>query len=103
MAALCADVAARASKIESLLLRRLARPGTQAGIAAALGVSESAVSRTKTEHWPQVARILAHAGLKLVDADAVCMRADAYEFARAALARSLEDAEGGRRVLTWDD
>lgn len=58
--------AERARKIESLVLQRLAPVGTQAAIAAAIGKSESTITRLKSEHLGDLARVLAHLGLAVV-------------------------------------
>lgn len=59
--------AKRANKAVSLSFQRLA--GRQSEIAASLGISESAVSRFKSEQLEVAIKILTHAGLKVVPAE----------------------------------
>jgi AraC-like DNA-binding protein len=70
MAELSADPVARARKITSTVLKRVHTGPTQSAIAAAMGVSESTVSRLLSEHLDKLALVLAHAGLRLVDESA---------------------------------
>lgn len=58
-----------ARKSHATVLRALQAPGRQVAIATAMGVSESTVSRLKTEHLAQICALLAHAGLKVVPAE----------------------------------
>lgn len=61
----------RARKMHALFLRRLA--GSQASIAAAMGKSESTISRLKNdEHLLDIFRMAAHGGLKLVPVELKC-------------------------------
>ena len=70
----------RARKTVQLVLQRLQEPGTGVAVAAAMGVSESTVSRIKTERLEEVALFLAHLGLKVVPAEFKCVDASAYAF-----------------------
>lgn len=86
--------AERARKTHSTVLQALSRPGTQAALAVALGVSESNISRLKNEHLEPVCQLLAHLGLKLVPSDAmVCSRDTANAIFHLARAR-LNTASG---------
>ena len=94
--------AERARKGVALVLRRLQEPGTQAAIAAAMGVSESTVSRLKNEHLEGVAMLLAHAGIKLVPASSRCFDPD-YIDAVLRLAKAHMKSLESARQLEWDD
>ncbi len=63
-----------------LVLQRLQEPGTGVAVATAMGVSESTVSRMKTDHLDQMALFLAHLGLKVVPTEFKCVNPAAYEF-----------------------
>lgn len=63
----------------SLVLQRLAAPGAQATLANAAGLSESTVSRIKTDRLEDVLTMLAHLDLKVVDSAAKCVPRAKYE------------------------
>jgi hypothetical protein len=73
----------RACKAMQLVLQRLQEPGSAVSVAAAMGVSESTVSRLKNEHMEGALRLLAHLGLKVVPAEFKCVSPDAYAFLTA--------------------
>lgn len=95
------DPAERARKTVALIFRRLASAG-QASLAEKLSVSESTVSRWKSEQAEQCARILAELGLKVVPETMRCYEPSQMEailaLAKARLAQ-IEHAE----QLAWDD
>lgn len=64
--------------MQSLVLGRLAENGRASAIATVLGVSEATISRLKNEHLETLCAVLAHAGLKIVEAEAVCVDAATY-------------------------
>lgn len=53
-------------------MQRLQEPGRAVAIAAAMGCSESTISRLKNEHLEPFCRLLAHAGLKVVPVEMQC-------------------------------
>ncbi len=59
-----------------MILRALQEPGKQAAIAVSMGVSESTVSRMKTDQLEQLCLLLAHAGLKIVPVEMQCFPED---------------------------
>ena len=73
----------RARKTVQLVLQRLQEPGTGVAVAAAMGVSESTVSRLKTTHLEEMELMLATLGLKVVPAEFRCVNPDAYAFLTA--------------------
>lgn len=62
----------RARKNETLLLQRLASVG-QTQLAAAIGVSESTVSRFKDGEFAKIAKLLAALGVKCVSSEYRCV------------------------------
>ena len=79
-----------ANKNEAAILRALARAGQKA-IADELGVSESTVSRMKSEgHFAKVADQLAVLGLELHDVGSLHMRKEVAESLRVLAALGLE-------------
>lgn len=63
-----------------LALQRLQEPGRAVAVAAAMGISESTVSRLKNERMEEVVLMLAHLGLKLVPSEFRCVDPAAYTF-----------------------
>lgn len=63
----------------TLVLQRLAVPGTQARLADSAGLSESTVSRIKSDRLEDVLTMLAYLDLKVVDASATCVPRAKYE------------------------
>ena len=59
----------RARKIVSSILKATQRDASQTAIAAAMGVSESTVSRLLSDHLDKLALVMAHAGLRVVGQD----------------------------------
>ena len=80
MSEVSAGPAERARKTVQSVLQRLQEPGTGVAVAAAMGCSESTVSRIKTERLEEVALFLACLGLKVVPAEFKCVDPAAYEF-----------------------
>ena len=92
----------RARKSYSTVLQRLQTPGTQTAIAAAMGVSESTISRMKTEQLEHLCLLLAHAGLKIVSIEKVCVDAEMYAALSCIASRAMADEETSRK-LVWED
>lgn len=76
----CSDAAARARKTVQVVLQRLQEPGTGVAVAAAMGVSESTVSRLKSAHLEELALLMAVLGLKVVPVEFKCVNPEAYGF-----------------------
>lgn len=74
----------------SILLHRM--QGSASSIAAAMGVSESTISRLKTEHAETLCQIMAHAGLKIVDVSRTCVPTTEIDLLRKVYARVSEQA-----------
>lgn len=69
-----------ARKGVQLALQALQESGKAGAVAAAMGVSDSTISRIKTERLEEVALMLAHLGLKVVPANFKCVNPEAYAF-----------------------
>lgn len=72
--------AERARKGITLALQALQEPGKAGACAAVMGVSDSTISRIKTERLEEVLTLLAHLGLKIVPAEFKCVNPATYEF-----------------------
>lgn len=98
MAALSQPPAERARKALSLALQAMQPAGKQGALAAAMGVSESTVSRIKSEKLEDAIVLVSHLGFKLVPADFKCVSSEAYEFLTKTHARVMAQAP----ELIWD-
>ncbi|MDR6538848.1 CII family transcriptional regulator [Variovorax soli] len=76
MTAVSPTPAERARKAHVAILRALQEPGRQVAIATSMGVSESTVSRFKSEQLEQFCGLLAHLGLKVVNQEMQCFPPD---------------------------
>ena len=88
----------RARKGVQLALLALQEPGKAGAVAAAMGVSDSTVSRLKTERLEEVVLLLAHLGLKVVPSDFRCVDPSAYDF----LVRSHTRVMAKAPELIWE-
>lgn len=80
MAALSLSAPETARKSLTLALKALATPGKQAAIASAMGISESAVSKKKSDQLEDICTLLAYAGLQVVPTDYEVVDPFALEF-----------------------
>lgn len=90
--------AERARKAQTAILQAVQRDGTQAAIAAAMGVSQSTLSRMVNDHLETFTLMLAHAGLKVVPTSHRCVAAETYEFLTQTHARVMQKAP----ELIWE-
>lgn len=72
-----------ARKGVSLAFQRLQEPGKAGAVAVVMGVSDSTISRIKTERMEEVVSFLAHLGLKVVPTEFKCVNPEAYGFLTA--------------------
>lgn len=89
----------KARKAHSVVLRSLHEGAKQGAIAVAMGVSDSTVSRIKTEKLEDALTLIYLAGFKVVPQDVKCYPAD-YVTALHTMARMHMAAA---RSLEWDD
>lgn len=92
---------AKARKAYTRVLRAMQEPGTQRAIACALGVSESTVSRIKTEKLQDAITLIYQLGFKVVEADKIVVDRSALEFMRQAALRVL--ASGQATQCLWEE
>ncbi len=84
------------------VLQALAEPGRQVAIAAAMGVSESTVSRLKNEQLENFTLLCAHAGLKIVPVDHVCVDKHTYESVAHLATRAMSRPEIAHQLI-WEE
>lgn len=101
MSPLSPSPAERARKINSIVLQRVQRDASQVAIAAAMGVSESTISRLLSDHLDKLALVLAHAGLKVVPVEMQCFPTDKVN-ALLTLARDHLATIERPDQLTWE-
>lgn len=98
MSSLSPSPTERARKGVQLALRALQEPGTAAALAIAMGMSDSTISRIKTERLEEVLLMLGHLGLKVVPASYRCVSSETYHFLTSTHARVMATAPH----LIWD-
>lgn len=86
---------------QAAVLKRLGTT-SQAAIAVATGISEPTISRVKNEHLETLCLLLAHAGLKIVSAERICVDREMYEAMTKIATRAMADSEMAQR-LVWED
>lgn len=89
----------RTRKAVQTVLLRLQEAGTASVVAAAMGVSETTVSRIKNDQLEDAVLLLAHLGFKVVASDQKCVHPAAYEFLVESHRRVVERAP----ELIWDE
>ena len=103
MPPLSGDLAERARKNLSVVLRRLATAG-QAKVAESLGVSETTVSRMKSDgDLERVLTMLALLGVKCVPIEVQCFHPKDIEAIFHGHKRWVESIESPVRELVWDE
>lgn len=85
----------------SFVLQRL--DGRQSEIAAAMGVSESTVSRFKNEELQKLCRVLAHGGMKITPAEFKCYDPKQIDALFTLAKGQFDRAENVDDVLLWED
>lgn len=98
MTELSTTPAERARKAHAMVLRAMEVTGTGRNVAQSLGLSETTVSRIKTEKLEDAITLMCHLGFKVVSSDMRCYPAE-YMTALHTLAR-LHVEEGPK--LDWD-
>lgn len=81
-----------------LILQALQEHAKAVTVAAAMGVSESTISRIKNERMEEVMLFLAHLGYKVVPSEFKCVDRSAYEFLTQTHQRVMKRAP----ELIWD-
>lgn len=94
--------AERSRKIAFTVRKAMQEQGKQVALAAAMGVSESSISRMQGETLDAFASLLAHCGLKVVDASSVCVSRERAEAMGVLLNAALRKTENPAQLL-WDD
>ena len=93
----------RSRKAYGRFLQSLQDPGRQVALAAALGVSESTISRIKNERMEECLALLYCAGFKVVAAEKVCVTPEALAFMRQITVRVLSSDEQSRELFGEDE
>lgn len=100
MSELSRTPAERARKAHSAVLRAMEDVGTARNVAQVLGVSETTVSRIKTDKLEDAVTLLYHLGFKVVPSDMKCFPTD-YVQALHTMARM--HMEKSTPSLDWND
>ena len=102
MAELSLSPQEKARKAHSAVLQAMQDPGTARNLAQILGVSESTISRTKTEKLEDALHLIYQLGFKVVSNDRVCVDRATYS-AVSTIARRAMEREDLSRALVWDE
>ena len=103
MPSLSMSPAERARKISAVVLQRTQRDATQVALATAMGCSESTVSRMLApDHLDKLALLLAHAGLKVVPVERICVDPQMYEAMTRIASKAMSNADMAQQ-LVWGD
>jgi hypothetical protein len=100
MAELSLTPAERARKSHAKVLQAMQDPGTARNVAQVLGVSESTVSRIKSEKLEDAITLLCHLGFKVVP---VGMRCYPEEYVQALHTMAKMQMQSSSPSLDWDD
>jgi DNA-binding XRE family transcriptional regulator len=93
------SAAERARKAYSAVLQRLQAPGIQSNLAIALGVSESTVSRIKTDKLEDAIALITQLGFKVVPENQVCVDRAMYEALTTIASKAMADDSVARRLM----
>jgi hypothetical protein len=94
--------AERAQRMQSVVLQRLQSNGLATSIANATGMSEGTISRLKNEHLDNFCQMLAHAGLKIVEAERTVVDADTYRAIAHIATKAMRDPQVARWLVIGD-
>lgn len=89
----------KARKAHAKVLQAMQSPGKGGAVAAVLGVSDSTVSRIKTEHMEGVLSLLYALGFKVVPEEVVCY---AGEYVQALHTMAKIHMQTEKEPLQWD-
>lgn len=97
------DVNQRANRMQSLVMQRLRDEAKLTAIAASMGVSTSTVSRLQSDHLEKLCQVIAHAGLKIVDVEHVCVDPDTYQALRHIAVKAMGTPEIADRIMLGNE
>jgi hypothetical protein len=92
----------KARKSHFTFLQAVKDPGRQAAIATAMGVSETTVSRIKTEQSEQFCLLLACAGLKIVEEDKECVNPKTWRALAHIASLAMKNPDIAEQLLKGD-
>jgi AraC-like DNA-binding protein len=99
MSALSSTPAERSRKAHAMVLQAMQDPGTQRTVAQVLGVSESTVSRIKSEKLEDALTLITHLGFKVVPQSMHCYPED---YVRALHTMAKLQMQHAGPELDWD-
>ena len=103
MSELLTSAAERSRKAHSAVLQAMQDPGTQRNLANVLGVSESTISRIKTEKLEDSIALLYQLGFKLVSSDRVCVLKGELNMLRQTYARAVQNEQAAAHLFGGDE
>lgn len=91
-----------ARKMEQKILQSLQESGLAKTISVCTGISESTISRLKTDHLSNFCQVLAHAGFKLVPSDEHTISAEKLNAFATLAAAAFGNSEAIVKTLMED-
>lgn len=93
----------RARKGMQLALRALQEPGKAGALAVSMGLSDSTVSRIKTERLEEVLLFLAYLGIKAVPSEYQCVDPKTFAAFEVLYAKAMSQTTPGRLIFEESD
>jgi hypothetical protein len=93
----------RSRKAHSRFLQRMQEPGRGVALAASMGVSESTISRIKSDKVEDALALLYTCGFKLVSSDKVCVDVDELRMLRQSYARAVQNESIAAQLFGGDE
>lgn len=93
----------RARKAHVTILRALQEPGRQVALATAMGISESTVSRFKSDQLEQLCTLLAHLGLKVVPTEYQCVDQKTFAAFQILWERAMSQTSAAKLIFEEAD
>ena len=103
MTELCTSPLEKSRKALSRVLQAVGIPGKGGALAVAMGVSDSTVSRIKTDQLEGALTMLYHLGFKVVDADRICVKQDELQMLRRTYCRVVENEKVAASLFGDDE
>jgi len=86
-----------------LAARVLSEPGRAAGIAAAMGVSESTISRMRNERLDEILLFLAHLGIKCVPSEFQCVDQKTFAAFQILWEKAMSQTSAAKLIFEEDE
>lgn len=103
MSQVCLSPFERARNAVSRVLQAMQAPGTGVSLSAAMGKSESEISRIKNDRLEDAMVMVHHLGFKLVSADRVCVDRAELDMLRRSYCRMVQNQQAADKLFGDDE